>query len=59
MCTICNPIGDKRSIKEFEVFEFIDKNYDGEVLFKQDFKIGYLEQEPTIDNSKTVQAAVA
>jgi hypothetical protein len=32
LCTICNPIGDKRSIKESELFEFIKSNYNGKIL---------------------------
>jgi ATP-binding cassette ChvD family protein len=37
----------------------IDKNFNGEVVFNQDFKIGYLAQEPDIDNSKTVREVVS
>jgi len=32
----------------------IDKNFRGDVTFNQDYSIGYLEQEPIIDQSKTV-----
>jgi sulfate-transporting ATPase len=32
----------------------LDKNYQGEVVFDKSYKIGYLEQEPTLDESKTV-----
>ncbi len=33
----------------------IDKNFQGEVVFdSKNYKIGYLEQEPTLDESKTV-----
>ena len=32
----------------------IDKNHRGDVNFNQDYTIGYLEQEPIIDNTKTV-----
>lgn len=31
-CTICNPIGDNRSIKQSEVYDFIDANYCGEII---------------------------
>ena len=32
----------------------IDKNFRGDVTFNQDYTIGYLEQEPIVDQSKTV-----
>lgn len=32
----------------------IDKNYQGEVVFDKDYKIGFLEQEPELDENKTV-----
>ena len=32
----------------------VDKNHRGDVNFNQDYTIGYLEQEPIIDNTKTV-----
>jgi hypothetical protein len=32
LCTICNPLGDSRSIKEKELFEYIRSIYDGEVI---------------------------
>lgn len=31
-CTICNPIGDSKSIKEKELYEFIQSVYSGEVI---------------------------
>jgi sulfate-transporting ATPase len=31
-----------------------DKNYQGDVTFLQDYSVGYLEQEPKLDESKTV-----
>lgn len=37
----------------------IDKNYNGEVVFNQDFKIGYLAQEPDLDPTKTVKEVVS
>ena len=36
----------------------IDKNYQGDVVFSQDYSVGYLEQEPTLDESKTVMEIV-
>lgn len=37
----------------------IDKNFTGEVVFdSKNYKIGYLEQEPTLDESKTVVEVV-
>ncbi len=32
----------------------VDKNYQGDVVFSQDYSVGYLEQEPKLDDSKTV-----
>ena len=32
----------------------IDKNYQGDVVFSSGFSVGYLEQEPEIDSTKTV-----
>ncbi len=32
----------------------IDKDYQGEVVFSQDYSVGYLEQEPKLDPEKTV-----
>ncbi|MEM9929302.1 MAG: energy-dependent translational throttle protein EttA, partial [Bacteroidota bacterium] len=36
----------------------VDKNIQGNVVFNQDYKIGYLEQEPTLDPKKTVREVV-
>lgn len=36
----------------------LDNNYQGKVTFDKDYKIGYLEQEPTLDESKTVRQIV-
>lgn len=35
-----------------------DPNYDGKVWFDGEYKIGYLEQEPVLDESKTVRQTV-
>jgi len=32
LCTICNPIGDQKSIKEKELYKFIDENYNNEII---------------------------
>ncbi|AOW10143.1 energy-dependent translational throttle protein EttA [Flavobacterium gilvum] len=32
----------------------VDKNYQGDVVFQPGYKVGYLEQEPILDDSKTV-----
>jgi energy-dependent translational throttle protein EttA len=32
----------------------VDKNYQGDVVFSQDFSVGFLEQEPQLDENKTV-----
>ncbi len=36
----------------------IDKNFQGEVVASQDYSIGYLEQEPVLDENKTVKQVV-
>ena len=36
----------------------IDTNFQGHVVFDNDYKIGYLEQEPQLDESKTVREVV-
>jgi len=36
----------------------LDTNYQGKVTFDKDYKIGYLEQEPVLDESKTVREIV-
>ncbi len=36
----------------------IDKNYQGEVVASQDYSVGYLEQEPVLDENKTVKQIV-
>jgi len=38
LCTVCNPIGDSRSIKENDLHEFIKSIYNGEVI--QSYKDG-------------------
>jgi len=36
----------------------IDKNYQGDVTFLQDYTVGFLEQEPKLDEDKTVMEIV-
>ncbi len=36
----------------------IDKSYQGEVVFSPGYSVGYLEQEPQLDNNKTVKEIV-
>ena len=36
----------------------VDKNYQGEVVFSPGYSVGYLEQEPSLDNEKTVREVV-
>ncbi|QTY27237.1 energy-dependent translational throttle protein EttA [Flavobacterium sp. CS20] len=36
----------------------IDKNYSGDVVFSQDYSVGLLEQEPQLDEDKTVLEVV-
>jgi hypothetical protein len=32
LCTVCNPIGDSQSIKEKELFQYIQSIYNGEII---------------------------
>ena len=36
----------------------LDKSYQGEVVFSPGYSVGYLPQEPQLDNSKTVKEVV-
>ncbi|WP_298553930.1 energy-dependent translational throttle protein EttA [uncultured Algibacter sp.] len=36
----------------------VDKNFQGDVTFLQDYSVGYLEQEPQLDDNKTVMEVV-
>ncbi|UCE94194.1 MAG: ATP-binding cassette domain-containing protein, partial [Flavobacteriaceae bacterium] len=36
----------------------LDKNYQGDVVFAPNYTVGYLEQEPELDDSKTVMEIV-
>ena len=36
----------------------IDKSFQGDVVFSQDYSVGYLEQEPQMDDEKTVLEVV-
>ncbi|MDW5289569.1 energy-dependent translational throttle protein EttA [Formosa sp. PL04] len=36
----------------------VDKNYQGDVTFLQDYSVGFLEQEPKLDDEKTVMDIV-
>ncbi|NNK81689.1 MAG: ATP-binding cassette domain-containing protein, partial [Flavobacteriaceae bacterium] len=36
----------------------VDKNYQGDVVFSQDYSVGLLEQEPQLDDDKTVLEVV-
>jgi len=36
----------------------VDKNYQGDVVFSQDYSVGFLEQEPQLDDDKTVMEVV-
>ena len=36
----------------------LDENYEGKIEFEKQFKIGYLPQEPVLDESKTVREVV-
>ena len=36
----------------------LDEDFQGDIFFEKDYKIGYLEQEPKLDDSKTVRQIV-
>src|SRR5512139_3875560 len=36
----------------------VEKDFDGETLLSEGYTVGYLEQEPLLDNAKTVRAVV-
>lgn len=36
----------------------IDQNYQGKIVFDKDYKIGYLAQEPELDENKTVKECI-
>ncbi len=36
----------------------VDQDYQGDIFFEKEYKIGYLEQEPQLDESKTVRQIV-
>jgi len=36
----------------------VDKDFNGEIVFSKGYSVGYLEQEPKLDESKTVQQIV-
>ena len=36
----------------------LDKNYQGEVVFSPGYSVGYLAQEPQLDDTKTVKEVV-
>ncbi len=36
----------------------VDQNYEGKIEFEKQFKIGYLQQEPVLDETKTVRQIV-
>ena len=40
------------------LMKIIDKNFQGEVVFSPGYTVGYLEQEPQLDDSKTVREVV-
>jgi sulfate-transporting ATPase len=40
------------------LFAGVDEDYQGRIFFEKDYKIGYLEQEPHLDESKTVRQVV-
>ena len=41
-----------------QIIAGVDKNFQGDVVFSQDYSIGYLEQEPQLETEKTVLQVV-
>lgn len=41
-----------------KIISGVDQNFDGKVSFDKGYKIGYLQQEPELDESKTVKQVV-
>ena len=41
-----------------QIIAGVDKDYQGEVVFAPGYSVGYLEQEPKLDDSKTVKEVV-
>ena len=41
-----------------KIISGIDKNFQGDVTFLQDYSVGFLEQEPKLDDNKTVMEIV-
>ena len=41
-----------------QIIAGLDKNFQGEVVFSPGYTVGYLEQEPQLDDSKTVREVV-
>ena len=41
-----------------KIISGVDKDYQGEVVFSPGYSVGYLEQEPQLDDSKTVKEVV-
>ena len=50
---IMGPNGSGKSTL-LKIIAGVEKNYQGDVTFLQDYSVGYLEQEPKLDESKTV-----
>ena len=50
-----NGSGKSRLMK---IIAGVEKNYDGEVVFSPGYSVGYLEQDPKLDPSKTVRECV-
>ena len=51
------PSGSGKSTL-MKIIAGLDKNFQGEVVFSPGYTVGYLEQEPRLDDSKTVREVV-
>ena len=55
--TLIGPNGSGKSTL-MKIIAGIDKNFQGEVVFSPGYTVGYLEQEPKLDDAKTVREVV-
>ena len=55
--TLIGPNGAGKSTL-MKIIAGIDKNFQGEVVFSPGYTVGYLEQEPKLDDAKTVREVV-
>ena len=54
---ICGPSGSGKSTL-LRIMAGIDKDFDGQAVLSPGYTVGYLEQEPKLDETKTVRQEV-